>query len=420
MVIYKMKSISTGLLLAFTGFYTAWANDFSSEVKNALLEEDWAYIVEFHTVTTSSEEPPEIRAIKGHAYLALNENDTSLTQFLSLNTENERKAWLDLAEKFQTENTNNHVANYLKGDALARLGKWQDAIASYTTALTAKKDFALALNARGIAWAMSHEYDKGLDDLESAVRVAPDFADALASLGTVKMLAGVPDTAPSDYTDAINKSEAFALALNGRACAVIAYSCDVESLRNSMTDFISASKLHGIKPIVESNIRAYTNALEHAKISDLASSQGMTLKANDLRFVDTASANSIMGNMPEQALLGVAKGALQNYQHSKISGEVFQYLAGPGDALGLNFSGLAALSFKHADEHMQVAESANSVLGEKFGVRQGFSQLEGGARTEDIKWGYGNKDRLPVKTWFGLVQDIEISTEPSEAKLREE
>ena len=89
----------------------------------------------------------------GHACLWLNRNDESLTLFLSLADDRAGRAWLEWTETFVKEHDGAPVAHYLRGDALARSGRWVEAIDCYHKALNTRGDFALALNARGVAYA---------------------------------------------------------------------------------------------------------------------------------------------------------------------------------------------------------------------------------------------------------------------------
>jgi len=189
------------------------------EIEKALLAEEWKVIAEKSGPDETLLDSPVLRAIKGHAYLALNRNNESFLLFLSLRNEADRKAWWVWTEDIAMQNPRNPVAQYLKGDALARLSNHDLAIHSYNKALEQRPDMALALIARGVAYAVTHAWDKSLKDLEQASEMKNPLAEAYASLGTLLILKKAPDGAIEAYNKALDLSPGYILAYNGLGCA---------------------------------------------------------------------------------------------------------------------------------------------------------------------------------------------------------
>jgi len=224
----------------------------SHEAANALLATDWAAVRDLCGPSEALAESPVLRALKGHACLALNSNDDALLLFLSLNNDADQAAWKEWALDFAAKNPSSAAALYLKGDALARTGQWPQAIDAYSAALEADKDFALALNARGVALAHLKDYDGARCDLEAAAAAAPDFADAWASLGALKVLKEAPEGAADCFRTASLLSPASLLVLNGLGCAQYGSGRLDEAERN----FQEASKAEALSLLASRNLHA--------------------------------------------------------------------------------------------------------------------------------------------------------------------
>lgn len=189
------------------------------EIEQALLSGKWSVVKEKCGPTEKLGSAPEIRAIKGHACLLLNQNDESLGLFLSVTKEADRAAWKDWTGKFAQKNPASPVALYLKGDALARLDDWEGAVAAFSAALDKDSKFYPALNARGVARCAQGKWAEGKKDLEAAVQLSGKFADAQASLGTYWLMNRGQDRAQENFAKALSISHSFALARNGEGCA---------------------------------------------------------------------------------------------------------------------------------------------------------------------------------------------------------
>jgi len=208
----------------------------SPEIEKALLAEDWETVAKKCGPNEKLTASPVLRAIKGHACLALNRNNESLDLFVTIASDQDRQEWKKWATDFADRKyPTNPVSNYLKGDALARVQEWKPALKSFNKALTLKPNWYLALNARGVVNHVIGNIDEARSDFDLATRNNPDFADAYASWGTFNIHQGSVKGAASNFQEALNKSQAFALAINGRGCA----SYGAKHFAKAMEDFNS-------------------------------------------------------------------------------------------------------------------------------------------------------------------------------------
>jgi tetratricopeptide (TPR) repeat protein len=192
-----------------------------------LLKGEWQNVINECNKVDPNElaSSPVLRMIKGHACLVLNRNNESLILFLSISSEEERQSWLAWTTSFASQNSNNTVAYYLKGDALARKRNREGAIRDFSRALEVDPNFAPALNARGVIYANLNKFELALIDLKKACNVFPIFADAYSSLGTVMLSMNRDSEANKCFTEACQRSKdlTFGLATNGIGCTSFRY-----------------------------------------------------------------------------------------------------------------------------------------------------------------------------------------------------
>jgi tetratricopeptide (TPR) repeat protein len=205
-----------------TGATSASTGVVDPEVEKALLQGEWETVVSRCGPDDENlAEAPLLRAIKGHACLALNRNNQSLILLLSIGNERDKQAWKAYTQSLSQRAGENAVALYLKGDALARAGDLDGAIGSYSQALAVNPHFQLALIGRGTAFAAKKQWKEAREDFEEAQRLKdqPALAEAYASMGVLQILKRAPEGARESYKQAINISPDYVLALNGLACA---------------------------------------------------------------------------------------------------------------------------------------------------------------------------------------------------------
>lgn len=186
------------------------------------LKEKWKPVVRLLKDVDEQTADPVLRIIKGHACLATNRNNEAVCLFLSVQTPEDKNRWLDWTRGFAAKHPRAAIASCLKGDALGRLGHWDEAIACFTLAIdqAPDKEHALAFNARGVAYASRNEFRKARADFDLALASsAHALADAYANIGALCLQR--KDGASGGLTAfdaALQLSPCFALALHGRGC----------------------------------------------------------------------------------------------------------------------------------------------------------------------------------------------------------
>jgi tetratricopeptide (TPR) repeat protein len=359
-------------------------------------------------------ESPVLRAIKGHAYLAANSNNKSLEMFLSIDNEADRDAWKQWTFSFAKDNDSNAVALYLNGDALARLGEWRNAIATYSNAeKKAKNNFikAMVLNARGVAYVYLKDIDKAIQDLEKATSLAPNFADVHASLGAVLLMKEAAEGALSSFENALVQSKNFALALNGKGCAEYGH-MDPDNIKKAIDDFKSAMNYQVVKKLVDANIHGILRIVNKSPSDNTVStSEGMTLRTRDMVHLDHSIVKEHFSKMSDGELKKAYTDFGRNAKHSERWAGIWDVLKGSGQIAGtgvsLDLTGKSGSSWVDAKDW----RNKESLAFQEMNMR-GLKQEEGGARTEDIKNEYTDKGKWPVKTWFGLAQNVDINDLP--------
>lgn len=192
-------------------------------IQKAVLAEDWEGIVNMLSGVSDANLPVEYRMIKGHACLATNRNNESLCLFLSVKSKDELLKWQKWSENFATRYPNSPITHYFTGDALARLGKWEEALTILSKGLEHYPKHALLLNARGIIFAQQQDWYKAIADFEGAIECNPMLADAYANRGTVNLhKKNGAKGAVEWFNKALSHSQHFSLAVYNRGFAMVA------------------------------------------------------------------------------------------------------------------------------------------------------------------------------------------------------
>lgn len=191
----------------------AWQAD--PQLESAILKEDWSKVVS--VLGPDKTLSPSAKLVKAHALLAVNRNNESLCLFLSTSSDDDLKQWEVWTQDFAKRHPQKAIAHYFRGDAFARLGQWDGALAEFREALKIRMDHALVLNARGVTYAAKAAWDQALLDFDAAAKAGPRFADAYASRGAmyIQRMDGAEGAAKA-FTRALELSPDFVLALNGR------------------------------------------------------------------------------------------------------------------------------------------------------------------------------------------------------------
>ena len=220
-----LAALTCGLLVAMAAPLLASVRTedaLDARVEAAILQEDWQAVASL--LGSQRQLPPEARLILGHAYLALNRNNESLCLFLSVSSPEELGKWEQWTHDFAGRNPTQAIANYLRGDALARQQQWDGALRAFDTALERAPAHPLALNARGVAYASTGALDAAREDFRraSAAENLLQVADVFTSRGTyILQRKTEAKIALQWFQRALKISPDSLLALNGSASARI-------------------------------------------------------------------------------------------------------------------------------------------------------------------------------------------------------
>jgi len=205
------------------------------------LKDNWTPVVQLLTAVNVQTPDPVLRMIKGHACLAVNENNESVCLFLSVVTPEDRQQWLQWAEGFARRQPAMPVAHYFHGDAFARVERWEDAVSHLTIAIEKAKDkqHALSFNARGVVRARMALAGSAMEDFLSATDTANELADAYCNLGALAVQAKEgAQGAEVDFGASISNSPGYALAHFGRGCARMI----IGDLENAQADLAESTR----------------------------------------------------------------------------------------------------------------------------------------------------------------------------------
>lgn len=188
-------------------------------VEGAALTGNWEKVVSMLTMQKEPLASPVAQLLLGHGLLALNRNNESFLLLWSASANAQRKAWDAWTAQIVQRTPASPVAHYLRGDALARLGRWVEAIGEFNESLRLDPRMFMAQNARGVVRASLGQWEDASDDLEAVSQRAPGFSDGHINLGTFWIQRRAPDGARGAFAKALERSPTAVLAHNGRACA---------------------------------------------------------------------------------------------------------------------------------------------------------------------------------------------------------
>ncbi|GEM_PF-6213556 len=376
---FDLNLILAVAIIMVTGGYAFSASPIgiSAEIEKAALAEKWQLVADLCGPNEKLTSSPVLRAIKGHALLALNHNNESLLLFLSISDDSVCMTWRKWTESFSSRYSTNAVAHYLKGDALGRCGNYDRAIKSFAQALKYKPNFALALNARGAIYAYKKQWNEALADFEKACTIAPKFADAHASLGNLLLLKKAPSGAADCFNKVLPLFPEFALALNGRGCANFGEGFWAEATN----DFKQACEYDATMKLALFNANALAKAELELASKALGDSAGMSI--NVKQEIDKLK---------------------RDIQHNEKTLQVLPWI--PDITLKFGDPKKIGTEFEWSKSAIRDNTLRNLKLQQaKLKELDPFQQFEktGGATTEELKRALVDKGDWPFINWFGLA-----------------
>lgn len=227
-------------------------DDHARAIAEPILRADWEKVAEVANRWRQSDNAVETADwLLGYAGLAIQDYRLATEGFSRLTRDQHGGTILGWADVLVKDNPKNAVAAMLRGDVLARSGKFEEAIQSLNRAIESDPTSPLAYNVRGVTRAMLGQFVEAQSDFEQAIRFKKDFADAYANLGLVRIAQGDLLAGAESLTNAIDLSPAFALAHNGRG---VAFSL-MQLWDEAEADFKKATELAPTLRTAETNAR---------------------------------------------------------------------------------------------------------------------------------------------------------------------
>jgi len=235
-MIMKTMIAATMIVLAITATYADEPANaiLPPEIEKAVLAEDWGKVSEL--IGKIAPDAPVVQMlVMGHACLALNRNNDSVLLFLTASGPDDLKNWNKWAATFKQSHHDSAIAHYFVGDSLARLGQYDQAIASFSTGLNAQSNHALLLNAQGVCYARTGKLSESRTFFDAAIKASGGkIADPHANIGAswIQTKDGA-EGAEASFDKAIRLSPGFAFATHGRLCSRL-----VRKLQDDRNDMI--------------------------------------------------------------------------------------------------------------------------------------------------------------------------------------
>ena len=178
-------------VVAFSGLQVSLVNAepvpvIDKTVEAALLAEDWEKVADLLDKVDTQTSSPVLRYIKGHACLATNRNNESLSLFFMMSMEDLKK-WAEWCETFVSQNKTKSIAYYFLGDIYSRVGDLDQALKHFLKAIEIDKENYLAWNALGVISTLRKEYDNSMKDFTEALSIKPEFIDAHNNIGMTRI-----------------------------------------------------------------------------------------------------------------------------------------------------------------------------------------------------------------------------------------
>ena len=217
------RRFRTAALILTSFLLAVWAlplhaGDLPEPAERALMDAEWQQALESLNDVNLIEADVPCRLVAAHGCLATNRNNKALLLLLTVKPENVEE-WSSWTEKLAEDNRSSAVACYLRGDALARSGKLDEADRSFTRAIERDPRFGLALVGRGVVRTIAGREDEAYIDFINATEVQPELAETHASLGCAEIAMRNASGALDAFNEALKLNSDFALAYNGRGCA---------------------------------------------------------------------------------------------------------------------------------------------------------------------------------------------------------
>jgi tetratricopeptide (TPR) repeat protein len=246
---------------------------YSSECSAAVVSGDWSALLASAKAWGQGEPDSTVASwLLGYGAVATGDYKTAGTAFARPTGTDDADRLLQWAEEVAKAHPGAPLALVLRGDALARAGRLDEARAALDAAVAADPSMALAHDVRGVVRALSGDRGGATEDFGKALDLDPGLADAYVNLAIVCTSAGDYATALSLCDQAISISEQNALAFSTRG-VVYTY---VKQWDLAQADFGKAAELCPGHSFVSRNLDflAWARAQDKARADVEATKQG--------------------------------------------------------------------------------------------------------------------------------------------------
>ena len=217
-----LRVVVLWVILSVSGAYSQEIKEIDLKKATSLaLKEQWAELNTFlDSIPENDPNTAVLKMLKGHACLAINENDVSFCYILNVMKDSVGlQNWIAYTMDLAGKNDKSAISYYFLGDAQARFQKFEDANKSFSLAIEQDGNNYLSYNARGVVNMMATKHYEAKADFQKAIEIKKDFADAQNNLGnrTLAIMEGAKRGL--EYFDlALIKNPDFSLANMGKGC----------------------------------------------------------------------------------------------------------------------------------------------------------------------------------------------------------
>jgi len=137
------------------------------------------------------------------AFKSRDPSSEKLRALIDLHSQGKFQQILDQAASLLLEFPKSHTLLNIRGTASAALGRHEQAIEDYKNAIKINPDYTDALFNIGVIYNDRKKFDAAVDCFQQVIKIEPDYIDAYNNMGTTFVTMGKPDMALGIYLKAL-------------------------------------------------------------------------------------------------------------------------------------------------------------------------------------------------------------------------
>lgn len=193
--------------------------DIRSKLAQLALAGEWEQVSAEISKMDPKNRQPQDDLLLGYASMDRKDWVKAWQCFSALDKSGQKQALADWADNLCKANPNSAMALVFKGDALARTGRYNDAVSALNRAVEIDPKIALAYDLRGLIMITEGRLAEGARDLDKALEFNPQMANPAYERGMVDLVSGYFDGAVTRFTELLQNEPKFFLARNARGAA---------------------------------------------------------------------------------------------------------------------------------------------------------------------------------------------------------